>query len=988
MSGTMRLAVRCGLFITLGFMSLDAVMAGDSLIVPVSATASSTYGTPPYLYGPQWMVDGSGLTGSGRMATHTNANSTNLFWHSNGTAVPGQWVEFDLGATYDVTNALIWQLAQSGLTSRGVQTFTISVAGDDHVFSAVATTNLNIATGSPNEPVQVRPLVAGEVRFVRFTIQSNYGNQYVGLSEVRFEGALTVFAPLIVPVSATASSNYGSQPYLYGPQWLIDGSGLSGTSRRATHTNANSTNLFWHSNTGIVVSNQWVEFDLGATYQVTNALVWQLAQQNNTSRGVQAFTISVADPDRIFSVCSTNNLLNLATGLAAEPVQMVPLVATNVQYVRFNIESSWGASDIVGLSEVRFDGVPWVQTPRELVWNGAVGDANWNKAAQNWLTNGGATAFASGDHVRFDDTAAEKSVALTNNVAAGAIAVDTAVGYRISAGQTANQRILSAASFIKRGAGTLELDGGTLETAGSYHAFTGGVEIAEGTLKTLSNGRPLKNATEGLLGNMQAARTLRVNTNATLNLAGRYLSGRLDSVPVTELVADHGTLSFSSTNISETAFGPLTLDSARVECVNTNTFTYVAFNGLTRFLGTSTYHFAQTGFAKELFFLDPAGTEACVSNITHDAAWDLRLDWVIRDFHTNGILVQKSGIRKTGAGTLYLGNANNTLSGDITVSEGTLETAPGNGNAGTAVNVLGNPKVSRKVRVANGATLKFNGSNTIATGFDSPLEELELTGGTLSLANNSSSVFGPLTLENATVAYNVGYSATDWGLMIFSKSVTFKGTQPVVFSPAGANCNFQSGLSEETDVNVENITGSSAVDVALNLPFINFGGVTNKPPSRFKKTGPGTLSLGAINASTGALRVVEGVLRVDGRWSQANSSVTAEAGGFLGGTGLVARAIFNGGGFECAMGQAGQLTTAAAVVGATGTVRILNPGGAPITQLNVPFLAYTTLEGAENLANWTVEAVGYPANTSLRVRAKGGMLVAGWSPRGLLIRIQ
>jgi len=984
MSGTTRQAARCGLFITLGMLSLEAAAASDSIIVPVGATASTTYGTPPYLYGPQWMVDGSGLTGTGRMATHTNANSTNLFWHSNGSAVPGQWVEFDLGATYDVTNALIWQLAQSGLTTRGVQTFTISVAGDDRVFSAVSTTNLNIATGSPNEPVQVRPLVAGEVRFVRFTIQSNYGNQYVGLSEVRFEGAPS--APLLVPVGATASSNYGSQPYLYGPQWLIDGSGLSGAGRRATHTNANSTNLFWHSNTGVVVSNQWVEFDLGATYQVTNALVWQLAQQAMINRGVQAFTISVADPDHNFSTYSTSNVLTIATGLANEPVQMVPLVATNVQHVRFSIASSWGASDIVGLSEVRFDGVPWAQTPRELVWNGTVGDATWNKVAQNWLTNGGATAFASGDDVRFDDTAAERSVTLTNNVAAGAVAVDTAEGYRISAGQTANRRILSAASLIKRGSGTLELDGGTVETAGSYHAFTGGVEIAEGTLKTLSNGRPLKNATEGLLGNMQAARTLRVNTNATLNLAGRYLSGRLDSLPVTELAVDHGTLSLSSTNISETAFGPLTFDSARVECVNTNTFTYIAFNGLTRFLGTSTYHFAQTGFAKELFFLAPAGTEVCVSNVTQDAAWDLRLDWVIKDFHTNGVLVQTSGIRKTGAGTLYLGNANNSLSGNITVSEGTLETAVGNGVKGTAVNVLGNPKVFRKVRVESGATLKFNGSNTIATGFDSPLEELEIVGGTLSLANGSSSVFGPLTLENATITYNTGY-APDWALMIFSKSVTFKGTQPYVFNPVGTNNRFQSGLNEETEVNVWDITGSSAVDAALNLPFFNFEGVTNKPPSRFKKTGPGTLSLGAINASTGALRVVEGVLRVDGRWNQANSSVTAEAGGYLGGTGLVARAVFNGGGFECAMGQAGKLTAGNVVIGETGTVRILNPDSLPTTELRVPFLAYSAIGSAGNLTSWTVEAEGAAPNSNLRVVVRDGTLVAGWFPKGTLLRV-
>ena len=978
MSGIIRaVMVLSGVF-ALCFLKPCAASASDSVITPVSASASTYYSIN---YAPQYMIDGSGLTGTGRAATHSNANTTNLFWHSNGTAVSNQWVEFDLGTAYDVTNALIWQLAQSGLTARGVKAFTISVARGDHIFSTLSTTNLNIATGSANEPVQVVPLAAKEIRYVRFTILSNYGNQYVGLSEVRFEGAAAVIAPLIVPVAATASSTWAGTPGYVSPQYMIDGSGLNGTGRYASHTNANAAGLFWHSDTPVTVSNQWAEFDLGAAYRVTNALIWQLAQQNNINRGVQKFTISVADADHNFTTYSTNNLLNIATGLVNEPVQVVPMAANNVWYVRFNVESNWGAAGIVGLSEVRFDGDPWVQTPRDLTWNGTSDNALWNKVAQNWLTNGSATAFATGDNVRFDDTAAEKGATLSNNVAVGALVVDNTGTNRISAGTTANNRIVAMTSFVKRGSGVLELGGGVSGTINSLHTFTNDITVSEGTLRVISNGHNLKNATEGLLGNMQAARTLRVSTNATLNLAGRYLSGRVDSIPATALVVDHGTLSFSATNISENAFGPLTLDSAKIECVNTQANTYVALNGLTRVMGTSTVYFAQTGSAKTLYFLDPAGTELCVSNITQDSAWDLRVDWTISETYTN------SSFRKTGAGTLYLGNTFNAMSGNITVSEGTLETATGNGVAGAAVNVLGNPKVSRKVRVLSGATLKFNGSNTIATGYDSPLEELEIAGGTLSLANGSSSVFGPLTLDNATVTYNIGYGY-DWGMMIFSKSVTFKGTQPYVFYPAGVNANMASGLNEETEVNVWDITGSSAVDVALNLPFINFGGVvSNTPPSRFKKTGPGTLSLGAVNTSTGALRVVEGVLRIDGRWNATNSSVTAESGGYLGGTGLVARAVFNGGGFECAMGQTGQLTAATAVIGATGSVRILNPGGLPVTQLNVPFLAYMALTGAENLANWTVEVAGVSPTANLRVKAANGQLVAGWGPKGTLIRV-
>ncbi|MBV5333131.1 discoidin domain-containing protein, partial [bacterium] len=250
-----------------------AVSAGIETIVPVGVTASSSY---PAWGEPVSLINGSGLTGTGREATHTNAGEQYLLWHSDGNGVNGQWVEFDLGAAYDVENALVWQLAQANLTARGVQTFTISVAGTNQVFSTYATDKrLNIATGALQEPVQVVPLTARDVRYVRFTVQSNFGDQYVGLSEVRFEGVLSGPQPLniIQPVGASASTTYAPESGFVSPQYLIDGSGLSGIGLLATHTSASAYYLLWHSD-GSYVTGQWVESDLGAAYDVKNALIW------------------------------------------------------------------------------------------------------------------------------------------------------------------------------------------------------------------------------------------------------------------------------------------------------------------------------------------------------------------------------------------------------------------------------------------------------------------------------------------------------------------------------------------------------------------------------------------------------------------------------------------------------------------------------------------------------------------------------------------
>lgn len=341
-------------------MGLAAAVTGraQDVIVrtPVSVSAKSFLNAS---YRPDYTIDGSGLTGTGRAATHTNASAANLFWQSASGLVTNEYIIYDLGESCHVTNALIWQLASTGNTNRGVRAFTISVAGPNGTYTTLSTNNaLAVATGAANEPVQVVPLLAGGVRYVRFSVESNHGSaDMVGLSEARFE--ILHVEPYvreqvtIIPRAVTVSTYYSVN---YAPSFMIDGSGLKGGfGREATHTNANLGNLFWHSNTGIVVSNQWVEFDLGVPYHVTNALVWQLAQAGLTTRGVKDFTIKVAGADYQFTTLSAGNRLAQATGAGQEPVQVVPLLAENVRYVRFNVESNWGASGIVGLSEVRFE---------------------------------------------------------------------------------------------------------------------------------------------------------------------------------------------------------------------------------------------------------------------------------------------------------------------------------------------------------------------------------------------------------------------------------------------------------------------------------------------------------------------------------------------------------------------------------------------------------------------------------------------------------
>ena len=346
---------------------VESLWADEALVIaPVRAAARTTWdGTSsgqPGFVSPYYMINCMGMTGVGRDAVHSSANASNLFWHSAFTTVSNEWLEFDLGATYRVTNALIWQLVQAGMTSRGVQSFSILVAGPDKAYTVLSSSHqLSRAESNVPAPVQIIPLVADGVQWIRFNIHTNWGDaSYVGLSEVRFEAYPVPQIPVVrimSPARATASSTWDgtsyNQPNFVSSNYLIDKSGLIGIGRDAVHSYLNASNLFWHSNTGIVVSNQWLEFDLGMVCDVTNALVWQLAQSGLTSRGVKDFTVLAAGEDHVFCACSTGRLTQ-AAGTTNEPVQIVPSVTNGVRYIRFDIQSNWGGREYCWSRRGRF----------------------------------------------------------------------------------------------------------------------------------------------------------------------------------------------------------------------------------------------------------------------------------------------------------------------------------------------------------------------------------------------------------------------------------------------------------------------------------------------------------------------------------------------------------------------------------------------------------------------------------------------------------
>lgn len=157
-------------------------------------------------------VDGSGLTG----LQHTSADDF-FMWLNSGNgccgdpadptaAGVGAVITFDLGANYDLNSMRVWNYNESpvGFTARGANEVEILI--DDEVagtsFVSVGNINLSQAPGSNTYTGEVVDFVAeainaNNVRLLRFNITSNHGgdNEFIGLSEIQFDGVLTPVVP-------------------------------------------------------------------------------------------------------------------------------------------------------------------------------------------------------------------------------------------------------------------------------------------------------------------------------------------------------------------------------------------------------------------------------------------------------------------------------------------------------------------------------------------------------------------------------------------------------------------------------------------------------------------------------------------------------------------------------------------------------------------------------------------------------------------------
>ena len=142
------------------------------------------------------------------------------------------------------------------------------------------------------------------------------------------------------------------------------------------------------------------------------------------------------------------------------------------------------------------------------------------------------------------------------------------------------------------------------------------------------------------------------------------------------------------------------------------------------------------------------------------------------------------------------------------------------------------------------------------------------------------------------------------------------------------------------------------------------------------------------NGGSGVVTVSNGTLRVDGSLTTP-SSVKVASGAFLGGTGTVARvAMESGAGFAAPVGQKSPLVINGSFsLPATGVINLNVKGVAEDRLSGTSLVRFAgTLNGAENLDNWTITIDGKPT-TRWEASVLDGVLTAK-SHTGMMIFVR
>ena len=462
-----------------------------------------------------------------------------------------------------------------------------------------------------------------------------------------------------------------------------------------------------------------------------------------------------------------------------------------------------------------------------------------------------------------------------------------------------------AYSGIISGTGSVTKIGAGTETFSYYNTYSGGTTVSGGTLALNAGGSS---------GTVQGAVT--ITSGATLNLTNTNALGTSSGSQVTVLNINGGVVNNTTTGVE----GMLT--------------SFNLTGGTLSSTGTGVYNINPAGTGAPGITSNASGTTSTISGgIDINGGGNLGIAVASGstanniDLLISGVISDTGALTKTGSGYLNL-TGQNTFTGNVTVSGGTLNVGITGSNSGSS-SALGLANGGKTITVNPGATLNGTVNNWFGNGSASNLPTITVNGGTLNTARYTA--LGALNLNGATMTA----SATDSGnyqAFAFTGNVTVGGSAPSTISSTNASITANTGgyhLGDTTNgtagstlFTVASTGTANSPDLIVSAPLINqsndFGAKNGLSTNAggLTKSGAGVMALTATNTYTGATTVTAGTLLVTGSTAAGSAVAVNNSGTILGGTGTVAGTVNVGNGAIISAGNSVQAVTGTLTTGA------------------------------------------------------------------------
>jgi fibronectin-binding autotransporter adhesin len=329
--------------------------------------------------------------------------------------------------------------------------------------------------------------------------------------------------------------------------------------------------------------------------------------------------------------------------------------------------------------------------------------------------------------------------------------------------------------------------------------------------------------------------------------------------------------------------------------------------------------FSTSGYSinSDTLTLVTAGAGATVTNSTDTAT-------------ISSIVAGSVGFTKAGAGTLVLTGAN-TYTGTTAVTGGILEIGTGGSlGSGTYTGAI-TLSSGTTFRYANNATQNLSGQITLTGG------TLDIADGQVNLAkagvNQLGNTAGLILIRdggilNASTAfahsiYAFNFELRDGGTLTSSATVGQYGNYYIT---TGSHVITGTGSNNQVTAGKIGLDGALTLATALSTDSLSITSqlgsntTSNNTTGSIIKTGAGTVTLSGANIYTGVTTVSGGTLLVNGNSSLATGNLASAATTTLGGTGTIGAALstVNGNITGGTATTVGTLNTKALTLGATG----------------------------------------------------------------------